>query len=93
LEIALLVSAAISISYLDLQTIASPYKRFKEDLPISNTQLSHGSTTGILVTYRRDVGVGGKRSMSGTRVGVTLCIYSGRSRAESRLRHVGKACS
>src|SRR6266478_9339407 len=73
-KIALLVSAAIAISYLDRQTLPVAIKAVQKDIPISNTQFSR-LNTAFLVTYGLMYAVGGKLlDVLGTRVGFTLCM-------------------
>jgi ACS family hexuronate transporter-like MFS transporter len=73
-KIALLVSAAIAISYLDRQTLPVAIKAVQKVIPISNTQFSH-LNTAFLVTYGLMYAMGGKLlDVLGTRVGFTLCM-------------------
>ena len=73
-EIALLVSAAIAISYLDRQTLPVAIKAVQKDIPISNQQFSL-LNTAFLVTYGLMYAVGGKvLDVLGTRAGFTLCM-------------------
>jgi MFS transporter, ACS family, hexuronate transporter len=73
-KIALLVSAAIAISYLDRQALPVALKAVQKDIPISNTQFSH-INIAFLVTYGLMYAVGGKfLDMVGTRVGFTICM-------------------
>jgi len=73
-KIALLVSAAIAISYLDRQTLPVAIQAVQKDIPISNTQFSR-LNTAFLVTYGLMYAVGGKLlDVLGTRVGFTLCM-------------------
>jgi MFS transporter, ACS family, hexuronate transporter len=73
-KIALLVSAAIAISYLDRQTLPVAIKAVQKDIPISNTDFSH-LNTGFLITYGLMYAVGGKLlDVLGTRTGFVLCM-------------------
>jgi len=73
-KIALLVSAAIAISYLDRQTLPVAIKAVQKDIPISNQQFSL-LNTAFLVTYGLMYAVGGKvLDVLGTRAGFTLCM-------------------
>ena len=73
-KIALLVSAAIAISYLDRQTLPVAIKAVQKDIPISNEQFSL-LNTAFLVTYGLMYAVGGKvLDVLGTRAGFTLCM-------------------
>jgi len=73
-KIALLVSAAIAISYLDRQTLPVAIQAVQKDIPISNTQFSR-LNMAFLITYGLMYAVGGKfLDMVGTRVGFTLCM-------------------
>jgi ACS family hexuronate transporter-like MFS transporter len=73
-KVALLVSAAIAISYLDRQTLPVAIKAVQKDIPISNEQFSL-LNTAFLVTYGLMYAVGGKLlDVLGTRVGFMLCM-------------------
>jgi ACS family hexuronate transporter-like MFS transporter len=73
-KIALLVSAAIAISYLDRQTLPVAIKAVQKDIPISNEQFSL-LNTAFLITYGLMYAVGGKLlDVLGTRVGFLLCM-------------------
>ena len=73
-RIALLVSAAIAISYLDRQTLPVAIKAVQRDIPITNEQFSL-LNTAFLVTYGIMYAVGGKLlDLLGTRAGFTLCM-------------------
>ena len=73
-KIALLVSAAIAISYLDRQTLPVAIKAVQKDIPITNTDFSH-LNTAFLITYGLMYAVGGKLlDLLGTRLGFTLCM-------------------
>ena len=58
-RIALLVSAAIAISYLDRQTLPVAIKAIQQDIPISNEQFSL-LNTAFLLTYGLMYAVGGR---------------------------------
>src|SRR6267154_2522424 len=73
-KIALLVSAAIAISYLDRQTLPVAIKAVQKDIPISNEHFSL-LNTAFLITYGLMYAVGGKLlDLLGTRLGFTLCM-------------------
>src|SRR5262245_1703250 len=73
-KIAILVSAAIAISYLDRQTLPVAIKAVQKDIPISNEHFSL-LNTAFLVTYGLMYAVGGKLlDVLGTRIGFTLCM-------------------
>src|SRR5215475_2993274 len=73
-KIAILVSAAIAISYLDRQTLPVAIKAVQKDIPISNEQFSL-LNTAFLITYGLMYAVGGKLlDVLGTRIGFTLCM-------------------
>jgi ACS family hexuronate transporter-like MFS transporter len=73
-KIALLVSAAIAISYLDRQSLPVAIQAVQKDIPISNTQFSR-LNIAFLVTYGLMYAVGGKfLDMVGTRIGFTVCM-------------------
>jgi ACS family hexuronate transporter-like MFS transporter len=73
-KIALLVGAAIAISYLDRQTLPVAIKAVQKQIPISNEQFSH-LNMAFLVTYGLMYAVGGKLlDILGTRVGFALCM-------------------
>lgn len=73
-KIALLVSAAIAISYLDRQALPVAIKAVQQDIPISNTHFSH-LNMAFLITYGLMYVIGGKLlDVLGTRTGFTLCM-------------------
>ena len=73
-KIALLVSAAIAISYLDRQTLPVAIKAVQKDIPISNEHFSL-LNTAFLITYGLMYAVGGRLlDVVGTRLGFTLCM-------------------
>jgi ACS family hexuronate transporter-like MFS transporter len=73
-KIALLVSAAIAISYLDRQTLPVAIKAVQKDISISNEQFSW-LNTAFLLTYGVMYAVGGRLlDLLGTRTGFTLCM-------------------
>lgn len=73
-KIALLVSAAIAISYLDRQTLPVAIKAVQKDIPISNEHFSL-LNTAFLITYGLMYVVGGKLlDVLGTRLGFTFCM-------------------
>src|SRR6185369_3698015 len=73
-KIALLVSAAIAISYLDRQSLPVAIQAVQKDIPISNTQFSR-LNIAFLITYGLMYAGGGKfLDIVGTRVGFTVCM-------------------
>src|SRR5256885_9970480 len=73
-RIALLVSAAIAISYLDRQTLPVAIKAVQREIPISNEQFSL-LNTAFLVTYGLMYAIGGRLlDLLGTRLGLLLCM-------------------
>jgi len=73
-KIALLVGAAIAISYLDRQTLPVAIKAVQRDIPISNEQFSW-LNTAFLLTYGVMYAVGGRlMDWLGTRTGFALCM-------------------
>jgi MFS transporter, ACS family, hexuronate transporter len=73
-KVALLVCAAIAISYLDRQTLPVAIQAVQKDIPISNTQFSR-LNIAFLVTYGLMYAVGGKfLDVVGTRIGFTICM-------------------
>jgi len=73
-RIALLVSAAIAISYLDRQALPVAIKAVQKDIPISNEQFSL-LNTAFLFTYGVMYAVGGRvLDWVGTRAGFVLCM-------------------
>jgi ACS family hexuronate transporter-like MFS transporter len=73
-KVALLVCAAIAISYLDRQTLPVAIQEIQKAIPISNTQFSR-LNIAFLVTYGLMYAVGGKfLDMVGTRIGFTVCM-------------------
>src|SRR4029434_10840276 len=73
-RIAILVSAAIAISYLDRQTLPVAIGAIREDIPISN-QIKAFLDSAFLVTYGL-MYLGGGRLMDvlGTRQGFTVIM-------------------
>src|SRR4029453_2931922 len=73
-RIAILVSAAIAISYLDRQTLPVAIGAIREDIPISN-QVKASLDSAFLVTYGL-MYLGGGRLMDvlGTRTGFTVIM-------------------
>ena len=69
-RIAILVSAAIAISYLDRQTLPVAIKAIERDIPISNEQFSL-LQTAFLIPYAVMYAGGGKlMDVVGTRIGM-----------------------
>jgi MFS transporter, ACS family, hexuronate transporter len=72
--IALLVSAAIAISYLDRQTLPVAIKAIEQDIPVTNQQFSL-LQTAFLITYAIMYAAGGKlMDVLGTRRGFTVIM-------------------
>src|ERR1700681_3855720 len=73
-RIAILVSAAIAISYLDRQTLPVAIKAIGRDIPLSNLQFSY-LQSAFLFSYAFMYAGGGKLSdVLGTRRGFTLIM-------------------
>jgi MFS transporter, ACS family, hexuronate transporter len=73
-RIAVLVSAAIAISYLDRQTLPVAVKAISRDIPLSNEQFSY-LQSAFLLAYAFMYAGGGKLSDAlGTRFGFTLIM-------------------
>jgi ACS family hexuronate transporter-like MFS transporter len=75
-RIAVLVSAAIAISYLDRQTLPVAIKAIERDIPLSNEQFSYLQSS-FLLAYALLYAVGGKLTdMLGTRRGFTVVMVA-----------------
>ncbi|HWX18914.1 MAG TPA: MFS transporter [Candidatus Binatia bacterium] len=73
-RIAVMVSAAIAISYLDRQTLPVAIKAIQQDIPISNERFSF-LNTAFLVAYGLMYAGGGKLlDLLGTRLGFTVVM-------------------
>lgn len=73
-QIALLVSAAVAVSYLDRQTLPVAIKAIEKDIPVSNQQFSL-LQTAFLFTYAIMYAGGGKlMDILGTRRGFALIM-------------------
>src|SRR5688572_28897711 len=73
-RIAILVSAAIAISYLDRQTLPVAIKAIERDIPISNEQFSL-LQTAFLIPYAVMYAGGGKlMDVVGTRTGMLMIM-------------------
>jgi ACS family hexuronate transporter-like MFS transporter len=73
-RIAVLVSAAIAISYLDRQTLPVAIKAIERDIPVTNQQFSL-LQTAFLITYAFMYAVGGRLlDALGTRRGFTIIM-------------------
>src|SRR5579864_8592371 len=73
-RMAVMVSAAIAISYLDRQTLPVAIKAIQLDIPISNERFSL-LNTAFLMTYGVMYAVGGKvLDTLGTRAGLTVIM-------------------
>ena len=73
-RIAVLVSAAIAISYLDRQTLPVAIKAIERDIPVTNQQFSL-LQTAFLVTYAIMYAVGGRLlDVLGTRLGFAIIM-------------------
>jgi MFS transporter, ACS family, hexuronate transporter len=73
-RIAVLVSAAIAISYLDRQTLPVAIKAITRDIPLSNQQFSY-LQSAFLVSYAFMYAGGGKLTdVLGTRLGFTVIM-------------------
>lgn len=73
-RIAVLVSAAIAISYLDRQTLPVAIKAIEQDIPVTNQQFSL-LQTAFLITYAFMYAAGGRLlDVLGTRRGFTIIM-------------------
>ncbi|HEX4424794.1 MAG TPA: MFS transporter, partial [Terriglobales bacterium] len=73
-RIAVLVSAAIAISYLDRQTLPVAIKAITRDIPLSNQQFSY-LQSAFLLSYAFMYAGGGKLAdVLGTRLGFTVIM-------------------
>jgi len=73
-RIAVLVAAAIAISYLDRQTLPVAIKAVERDIPVTNQQFSL-LQTAFLVTYAVMYAAGGRLlDVLGTRLGFTIIM-------------------
>jgi len=73
-RIAVLVSAAIAISYLDRQTLPVAIKAIEQDIPVTNQQFSL-LQTAFLITYALMYAGGGRLlDVMGTRRGFTIIM-------------------
>jgi ACS family hexuronate transporter-like MFS transporter len=73
-RIAVLVSAAIAISYLDRQTLPVAIKAIERDIPVTNQQFSL-LQTAFLITYAFMYAAGGRLlDVLGTRLGFTIIM-------------------
>jgi MFS transporter, ACS family, hexuronate transporter len=75
-RIAVLVSAAIAISYLDRQTLPVAIKAIERDIPLTNEQFSY-LQSAFLLAYAFLYAAGGKLTdMLGTRRGFTVVMVA-----------------
>src|SRR4051812_39033584 len=73
-RVAILVSVAIAISYLDRQTLPVAIKAIEQDIPITNQQLA-SLNTAFLATYGLMYLVGGRLlDALGTKLGFTIVM-------------------
>jgi len=73
-RIAILISLAIAVSYLDRQTLPVAVKAISHDIPLSNEQFSY-LQSGFLLSYALMYAGGGRLSdILGTRRGFTLIM-------------------
>jgi MFS transporter, ACS family, hexuronate transporter len=73
-RIAVLVSVAIGISYLDRQTLPVAIKAIEQEIPVTNQQFSL-LQTAFLITYALMYAAGGKlMDVLGTRTGFTVIM-------------------
>jgi ACS family hexuronate transporter-like MFS transporter len=75
-RLALLVSAAIAISYLDRQTLPVAIKAISQDIPISNEQFSLLQSSFLLAYAVMYAGGGKLMDVLGTRIGfVAIMLF------------------
>ena len=75
-RIAVLVSAAIAISYLDRQTLPVAIKAIERDIPLSNEQFSYLQSAFLLAYAFLYAGGGKLTDMLGTRRGFTVVMVA-----------------
>jgi MFS transporter, ACS family, hexuronate transporter len=75
-RIAVLVSAAIAISYLDRQTLPVAIKAIEQDIPLSNEQFSYLQSAFLLAYAFLYAGGGKLTDMLGTRLGFTVVMVA-----------------
>jgi ACS family hexuronate transporter-like MFS transporter len=75
-RIAVLVSAAIAISYLDRQTLPVAIKAIERDIPLSNQQFSYLQSAFLLAYAFLYAGGGKLTDMLGTRRGFTVVMVA-----------------
>src|SRR5215469_11064807 len=73
-RIAFLVGAAISISYLDRQTVPVAIAAIQREIPISNTQFSQLQAAFLIAYALMYAGGGGLLDILGTRRGFALIM-------------------
>src|SRR5580692_11354361 len=73
-RIAILVSAAIAISYLDRQTLPVAVQAISKDIPLSNTQFSTLQSVFLFAYALMYAGGGRLVDLLGTRRGFTLVM-------------------
>jgi ACS family hexuronate transporter-like MFS transporter len=74
-KIAVLVSVAIAISYMDRQTLPVAVRAIAKDIPLSNVQFStHCSRLSCLLTHSCIAGGGKLTDALGTRLGFTVLM-------------------
>jgi ACS family hexuronate transporter-like MFS transporter len=75
-RIAILVSAAIAISYLDRQTLPVAIKAIERDIPLTNEQFSYLQSAFLLAYAFLYAGGGKLADMLGTRKGFTVVMVA-----------------
>jgi ACS family hexuronate transporter-like MFS transporter len=75
-RIAILVSAAIAISYLDRQTLPVAIKAIERDIPLTNQQFSYLQSAFLLAYAFLYAGGGKLTDMLGTRRGFTVVMVA-----------------
>lgn len=75
-RIAILVSAAIAISYLDRQTLPVAVKAIERDIPLTNQQFSYLQSAFLLAYAFLYAGGGKLTDMLGTRLGFTVVMVA-----------------
>jgi MFS transporter, ACS family, hexuronate transporter len=73
-RIAILLSAAIAISYLDRQTLPVAIKAISQDIPLTNVQFSNLQSAFLLAYAFMYAGGGKLADMLGTRLGFTVIM-------------------
>src|SRR5436305_13955649 len=88
-KIAILLSAAVAISYLDRQTLPVAIAAIQREIPVSNTQLSYLQRAFLLAYAGMYAGGGKLIDVLGTRRGFLRILAGGAVACASRGRPAG----